>query len=73
MLATILALLHLDPNSIIPVLLLAVALFNIIMSAVAQVFAAMSKTEPGWLQSIGAWGLKISQWLTANTPTPPKA
>jgi hypothetical protein len=48
-----------------------IVIFNIFMSAVAQVFAALGKAEPSLLQKFGAWGLKISQWLSANTPTPP--
>lgn len=50
---------------------LSVTVFNIIMSALAQLFAALKLQEPGWLQAIGAWGLRIAQWLSANTPTPP--
>jgi hypothetical protein len=52
---------------------LAVTLFNIVMSAIAQIFAALKRQEPQWLQNIGNWGLKISQWLSANTPTPAPA
>ena len=50
--------------------LLILALFNIVMGALAQIFTALGKTEPGVLQSAAAWGLKITQWLSANTPSP---
>lgn len=51
--------------------LVALAVFNVAMSALAQLFVAIGKAEPAFLQSVGAWGLKITQWLSANTPTPP--
>lgn len=50
-----------------------VALYNIVFSAIAQIFAAMKKAEPSSLQTAGEIGLKIAQWLSANTPTPSPA
>ena len=50
-----------------------VALYNIVFSAIAQIFAAMKKAEPSSLQTAGEIGLKIAQWLSANTPTPAPA
>ena len=50
-----------------------VALYNIVFSAIAQIFAAMKKAEPSSLQTAGEIGLKIAQWLSANTPTPTPA
>ncbi len=48
----------------------AVAIFNIVLSGAAQIFSALGKQEPAWMQKLGAVGLKITQWLSANTPTP---
>ncbi len=53
------------------VLLVAIAIFNIVMSAIAQIFGALHQKPPGWVQTVGTWGLRISQWLSGNTPTPP--
>ena len=52
------------------VAVVSVICFNIVMSALAQLFATLKQTEPAFLQNLGNWGLKISQYLTANTPTP---
>lgn len=49
---------------------LGAAIFNIVMSALAQIFTALGKQEPVWMQTLGAYGLKVTQWLSANTPTP---
>jgi hypothetical protein len=46
------------------------ALYNIVMSALAQIFAKLNKPEPGFLNTATAWGLKATQWLSGNTPTP---
>lgn len=50
--------------------LLILAVYNIVFSALAQIFSALHMQEPGALQKLGAAGLKITQWLSANTPSP---
>jgi hypothetical protein len=51
-------------------IILVIALFNVALSAASQVFAALHKQEPGWLQTLGTIGLGISQYVTGNTSTP---
>lgn len=57
-------------GGLVAVVLLAVTIFNILVSAAAQVFTLLGTAEPGWLKSIGDIGLKITQWIGANQPTP---
>jgi len=59
--------------SLIASVLAIVVCANIILSAVQQVFAKLSKTEPGWLQSVSKWALVIAQYLGSNPPNPPPA
>jgi hypothetical protein len=47
-----------------------VACLNIIMSALVQLFAKLAVAEPAWMQTVGSILLKISQYVTGNTPTP---
>lgn len=54
-------------------ILLAVVIFNVIMTAMAKIFETLGKQEPQWMQTAGAWGLKIAQWLSANPPSPDTA
>ena len=49
---------------------LVIGLLNILLSFLAQVFAKLSAAEPAWLQSLGSVLLSLTQWLSANTPTP---
>lgn len=56
--------------TILAVVGVALPLFNIVMSAITQGFAVLHKLEPSWLQTVGTVGMKLSQWLTANTQTP---
>lgn len=51
-------------------ILVGIVVYNIVMSAIAQIFIALGKKEPPALQAASAWGLKIAQWFSANTPTP---
>jgi hypothetical protein len=46
---------------------------NSVLSAIQVLFTAMSKTEPGWLQSASKFLLSVSQFLGSNPPnsTPP--
>lgn len=55
-------------TGIVTVLLLVLAIYNILMSAVAQIFLALHKQEPQWAVTAGAWGVKAAQWLSANVP-----
>ena len=57
-------------GGVLAIAIMAVACFNILMSAIAQICGALSLQEPSGLQKAAAVGLKISQWLSANTPTP---
>jgi len=57
-------------GGVMAVAVLAVALFNVLMSAIAKICALLSVQEPAWMQKAGSVGLTLSQWLTANTPTP---
>ncbi len=57
-------------GGLLPAILVAVMMFNVIMAAFAKLFELMGKQEPVWMQKVGAIGLKIAQWLSANTPTP---
>jgi hypothetical protein len=52
----------------IALLMVALAIYNIAMTAVAQVFLVLHKQEPPWAVTAGAWGVKIAQWLSANVP-----
>jgi hypothetical protein len=45
-------------------------IYNIVMSAMAQIFTKLGKAEPTVLQALGNVGLKLTQWLSANTPSP---
>lgn len=56
-------------GGVMAVAILAVVLFNVLMSALAQAFTALGKQEPQWMQTAGSWGVKVAQWLSANTPT----
>ena len=60
---------------IVSILLVVLALYNILMSAIAQGFLALHKQEPQWMQTAGAYGVKAAQWLSANVPitTPAQA
>lgn len=60
---------------VISIGLLILALYNIVMSAIAQAFLALHKQEPQWMQDAGAFGVKAAQWLSANVPitTPAQA
>jgi hypothetical protein len=47
---------------------------NTVLSAVQVLFTALSKTEPGWLQSASKFLLTVTQFLGSNPPnTPPAA
>jgi len=48
----------------------AIVIYNIAMYAVAQIFIALGKMEPTWIQTISDVGIKIAQALSANPPTP---
>jgi hypothetical protein len=56
--------------TVLAVLGFALPLFNIIMSGISQGFAVLHKGEPGWLQTLGTYGLQASKVLTANTNLP---
>lgn len=43
-----------------------VACLNIALSAVQQGFSALSKTEPGWLQTISKLVLGIAKYVGSN-------
>jgi hypothetical protein len=62
-------------GGVLALAVLAVALFNIVMSAIGQIFSALAIQEPSGLQKVAAVGLKISQWLSANVPakSPPSS
>lgn len=60
-------------GGVIAAILVVLVIFNTIMAAFAKIFEALGKQEPEWMQKAGAIGLKITQWLSANTPTPPPA
>lgn len=57
-------------GGVIATFVMVLAAYNILMSAIAALCAKLSIQEPAWMQNAGAWGLKLSQWLSANTPTP---
>jgi hypothetical protein len=59
----------------IGLILAILACANIVLSAVQQVFAKLSKTEPGWLQSVSSIVLAIAKYLGSNpdAPKPPSA
>lgn len=59
-----------EHGGLIAVVVLFLAIYNIVMSALASIFSKLGKAEPSALQSAAAWGLKVTQWLSANTPTP---
>lgn len=65
----------LDPtwlhNHLDTVLVIGLPLYNLALSTTAKVFQILQKTAPPWLATAAAWGLKVTQWLSANTPTPP--
>lgn len=56
--------------ALVPVVVL--PLYNLFFSALAQAFTILQAKEPQVLQTMGDVGLKVTQWLSANTPTPPK-
>jgi hypothetical protein len=53
----------------------AVVCVNSVLSAIQVLFTALSKTEPGWLQSVSKFLLSVSQFLGSNPPnsSPPAA
>lgn len=60
-----------NPNGVLGVVVMAIALFNLTMASLVKMFTILKKQEPQWMQKLGSVGLAISQWLSANTPTPP--
>ncbi len=59
-------------GGLLPAILVAFLCFNVVLSGIAQIFTILGKQEPAWLQTIGAIGLKVAQWLSGNTtPKPP--
>lgn len=53
---------------VISIALVILALFNIIMTGIAQAFLVLHKQEPVWMQKIGAAGVQVAQWMSANVP-----
>lgn len=45
--------------------------YNIVFSALAQIFNALKLQEPGFLQKAGQIGSTVAGWLSANTPSVP--
>jgi hypothetical protein len=43
-----------------------VACLNIALSAVQQMFSSLSKSEPGWLQSVSSVVLAVAKFLGSN-------
>lgn len=48
------------------ILLAVVAGFNVLLSGAQKIFSTLSKSEPGWLQSLGSIMLEISKLLGSN-------
>ena len=59
-------------GKLIAILLSAVVCLNIALSAVQQVFSALSQTEPGWLQTLSSFVLSVAKYLGSNPDTKPK-
>lgn len=63
-------------GGLIAIVLTAVAVLNIVLTAVQKIFAALGKGEPGILVTISNVVLAAATWLSANptiTKTPPPA
>lgn len=58
-------------GGIVACVVMILVIYNAIMAALAKIFEALGKQEPQWMQTASAWGLKITQYMSANTPTPP--
>jgi hypothetical protein len=43
-----------------------VAGLNVLLSSVQQIFSGLSKSEPGWLQSISSIVLAVAKYLGSN-------
>lgn len=46
-----------------------IASYNTILTALHTICEKLKLKEPGWVQTAGAWGVKILGYLTANTTT----
>lgn len=57
-------------GGVIAVVIMVLVIYNALMAAFAKIFEALGKQEPEWMQKAGAIGLTLTQWLSANTPTP---
>lgn len=53
-------------GGLIAMIVLIVSCLNIILSAVQQIFAKLSKAEPGWLQSVSSVVLAVAKYLGSN-------
>lgn len=57
-------------GGVVATALVALACYNVVMSAIAQICAKLSIAEPSILQKAAAIGLQVANWLSANTQTP---
>lgn len=57
-------------GGVIAVVIMILVIYNAVMAALAKIFEALGKQEPEWMQKAGAIGLTLTQWLSANTPSP---
>lgn len=54
----------------ITMLMSIVVCLNLLLSAVQQIFHTLSKSEPGWLQTLSVVILNITKYLSANPDVP---
>lgn len=58
-------------GGIVATALLILTCYNLVMSALAQIFNALKIQEPSFLQKAGQIGSTLVAWLSSNTPTVP--
>lgn len=60
-------------GGLVGTVIFSIAGFNVVMTAIKNVFDGLKIQEPSFLQKIGSVGSAIASWLSANTSQKPPA